>query len=542
MKKMLMAAAAALALYAGPIAPASAQATNSNLLSDVRVRQAIAYAIDMDTIIKTLFDGKAIPASSQLPNGGPFKDPGLKPYPYDPDKARALLKAAGWDSNRELDLVYYYDDQQTADFMAAIQSYLADVGIKMKYRLITGDTNAQLLPVPKDPVNGPSAVNWDIGYGAKAALALQEYYNGLRTGNSAYTPGSPELDKLIDAINATSDPTKLKAAFFAIENYEHEHLDAIPLYYQQLFVYESDRVDRHGHEYGNDQYNYDWGITDWTVKPDAQGKKVLYTNTAPAEFFELPWYQLGINITNKIVFDRLLMADGSLTPKGGELAESYSVSPDGLTVTLKMRPGLTWQDGSPLTAEDVAWSFRTAILTPGVNSTVLNTLMSLKGAQDFLDKKATDVAGIKVDGGTITLQFDKLDPNVLVSLSQFAPLPEKYFKGVDPVKLQQAPFWQHPIGSGPFMVKDVKMNAYTTYVPFANYWGGKAKIDEIVAFPSDGDSDPNVVKNATAHQLDYGFTKSTADVDALQKLTFMKLTPENIPYTRMLWINHYPRN
>lgn len=539
MKKFVGAAAAALILYAGSLAPAGAQATNANQLSDIRVRQAIAYAIDMQTIIDTLMGGMAVQASSFLPEG-PYRDPALKPYPYDPDKARALLKEAGWDSNRELDLVFYYDDQLTADMMAAIQSYLADVGIKMKYRLITGDTNAQLLPVPADPVNGSSAVTWDLGYGAKAALSLQEYYNGLKTGNSAHTPGTPELDALIEAINSTTDPAKLKDAFFAIGQYEHEHLDSIPLYYQQLYVYESDRVSRNGHEYGNDQYNYDWGITDWTVTPDADGKNVLYTNTAPAEFFEMPWYQLGINIANKVVFDTLLEADGKMQVKGGELAEAYTVSDDGLTVTLTMRDGLTWQDGSPLTADDVAWSLKEAILTPGVNSTVSNTVMSLKGAQEVLDKKATEVEGIKVDGKTVTLSFAKLDPNVLVSLTQFAPLPKKYLEKADPVTLQQDPFWQKPIGSGPYMVSEVKMNDYTTFVPFPAYWGGVAKIEQIVAFPS-GDGDGNVVKNATARKLDYGFTKNTADVKSLQDLGFMKLTPEDIPYTRLLWINHYPR-
>jgi len=67
-------------------------ATNSNPLSDVRVRKAIAYAIDMDTIADTLLEGMAIVADSQIPNGS-WKAPGLESYSYDPDRARALLKA-----------------------------------------------------------------------------------------------------------------------------------------------------------------------------------------------------------------------------------------------------------------------------------------------------------------------------------------------------------------------------------------------------------------------------------------------------------------
>ncbi|HET8728585.1 MAG TPA: ABC transporter substrate-binding protein, partial [Alphaproteobacteria bacterium] len=242
--------------------------TNSNQLSDVRVRRAIAHAIDKKTIVETLLDGKAIVADGLLPNG-PMKSKTLDPYAYDPDKARALLKEAGWDSSRVLDCVYYYADQATADLMAALQAYLGDVGIKMQYRLLTGDTATALNAVPADPVNGPSAIKWDLGYGARAALALQEYYNGYRTGLSAHTPGDPKFDALIDAINASADPAKQKAAFQAIQDYENAYEHTVPLYYQQLFTYESNKLNRNGHEYGNEQYNYDWGITDWTIEPDS---------------------------------------------------------------------------------------------------------------------------------------------------------------------------------------------------------------------------------------------------------------------------------
>ncbi|WDR02582.1 ABC transporter substrate-binding protein [Devosia algicola] len=332
---------------------------------------------------------------------------------------------------------------------------------------------------------------------------------------------------------------RLKTAYADIQKYENEELDTIPLYYQQLFIYESNRVNRNGHGYGNEQYNYDWGIVDWTVEPDADGKKVLYTNTAPAQFFEQPWLNLGIWIHNKVVFDHLLVADGSLTSFSPQLAESYNVSEDGMTVSFTLRDGLTWHDGSPLTVEDVAWSIKTAMMIPTVNPVVSNTIHSIEGADAYSDGSADDVSGIALDGNTITLTFAKLDPNVLLTFSQFAPLPAKYFPDIDPLQIQQSSFWQKPIGSGPFMVKEVKMNDFTTMVPFPDYFGGVAKIDEIVAFPS-GDGDGNLLKNAGAHKADYGFTKNTADVSALEDMDFMKVTPADIPYTRMMWINHYP--
>ena len=119
-----------------------AYAERANQLSDERVRQAIAYAIDMDTIVETLFEGKAIAADSMIPNGG-FKADGLNAYDYDPERARALLAEAGWDDSQVLDVVYYYGDQLTADLMVAMQAYLGDVGIKMTYRKLEGDVGGQ---------------------------------------------------------------------------------------------------------------------------------------------------------------------------------------------------------------------------------------------------------------------------------------------------------------------------------------------------------------------------------------------------------------
>jgi len=539
MLKKLTGLALAAALQIAGTGYATAQATNSEALSDVRVREAIAYAIDMDTIAATLLEGKAIVADSLLPNG-PNKPNDLNPYSYDPDKARALLKEAGWDNNRTLDMVYYYGDQLTADLMAAVQSYLADVGIKMTYRQLQGDVGAQLSAKPADPVNGPSGITWDLGYGAAAALAPQEYYNTYRTGQSANTPGSPELDKLIAAINASSDPEVLRPAFFAIQEYWNKHLDTIPLYYQQLFIYESTRVNRNGHGYGNEQYNYDWGLVDWTVEPDASGKKVMYTNTAPAQFFELPWTNLGIWITTKIVFDRLLVADGSLTPIRGSMADAYSVADDGMSASFTLKDGLTWQDGVPITGEDVAWSIKTAMKVPTIHGVVRSTFNAIEGADAFNAGSTDTLAGLKVDGNTITLKMAKLDPNLLLTFSQFAILPKHLLKDADPLQLQQDPYWQNPIGSGPYKIAEVQMNDFVRYVPFENYHGGVAKIDEIVAFPS-GDGDGNLIKNASARKMDYGFTKNTADVATLQAMDFMRVVAADIPYTRMIWINKFPR-
>ncbi len=501
-----------------------AYAERVNQLSDERVRAAIAYAIDMETIVETLFEGKAIVADSMIPNG-PYKAEGLERYAYDPDKARELLAAANWDDSQVLDVVYYYGDQLTADLMVALQAYLGDVGIQMTYRKLEGDVGGQLNALPADG-SDTSAVKWDIAYGAKAALALQEYYNGYQSGKSSYTPGDPNRDALIASINGTVDVGEQQMAFKEFTKFENSALSDIALYYQQLFIYESNRLNRNGGQYGNDQFVYDWGVVDWTVEPDDSGKAVMYTNTAPSTFFDHPWLNPGIYVFSKFGLDRLMTANGALAPTEGQLAESVEVAADGMSVTFDLKDGLTWHDGDDLTAEDIVWSIETAKTVPGINAVFSSTFDA--------------ISDISTDGDKVTISFSTLDPNMLLRFSQFAPLPKHLLDGVNPAEFQQHPFWQNPVGSGPFKIAEVQMNDFVRLVPFEGYHGGVAKIEEIVAFPS-GENDGNVIQNAESGRLDYGFTKSVGDVQALEAMDHMRVIPADIPYTRSLRINKFAK-
>lgn len=234
-------------------------------LADVRVRQAIRYAIDMQTICDTLFEGAAVPADCLVP-GAADKASGLNQYEYNPDKARELLAEAGWDGSQTIKTVYYYTDQATVDLMAAIQAYLADVGITMEFQLVEGDLASLLWAAPADQTNGPSAVDWDMCYAANAALSLHEYYDRYRTGSAtnSHTPEDPELNALIDATNASADVDEQIAAFKELTKYENENLFTMALYYQPIFVVTSDRIG--DIEMGNAQFNYDWDIQNWNVQ------------------------------------------------------------------------------------------------------------------------------------------------------------------------------------------------------------------------------------------------------------------------------------
>lgn len=90
----------------------------------------------------------------------------------------------------------------------------------------------------------------------------------------------------------------------------------------------------------------------------------------------------------------------------GELAESFEISPDGLKITFKLRPGVTFQDGTPVTVEDVKWSLDRMVLAKSGAAPQLAS-GSLTKAEQFAI----------VDDKTITVTLDKPDQLALANLA-----------------------------------------------------------------------------------------------------------------------------
>ena len=410
----------------------------------------------------------------------------------------------------------------------------------MTMRKLEGDLASQLWVPPSDPVNGPSAVEWDIAYAAVAALSMGDYYDRYQGGYSSnsYNPQDDKLDELIAATNATADVEKQIAAYHALEDYENEIQLNIPLYHQPVYIVQSKNLDRGDAPYGNDQFIYNWNIVNWDIAPDASGKKVMRTNGGPAEFFETPFFNPGFIMSQKLLFDRLIIADENLTPKFPGLASEFALSEDGLTLEMTLREGIKWHDGEAITTDDIIGSVELATKAQ-TNPVVLTTFKALEGYEAYAAGTAEHISGITAEGNKLTFKFAQINPNILLAFTQFAPLPMKYFEGVEPTLIQQADYWQKPVGSGPFKLQEVKMGEYATFVPFEEYYGGKAKIDEVRLYPS-GESDPNLVKNAAAGQVDYAYTKSVEDVLALEAMDNMIVTPVEVRYTRVLYVNKFP--
>lgn len=105
--------------------------TTRGPLKDVRVRKALNMAVDVETILKTILAGRGVHAAGAIPPGIDGYDEGRKPYPYNPDSARALLRAAGYGNGFSLKL---WRSQRTefARVAQSIQQELAAIGVKVE--------------------------------------------------------------------------------------------------------------------------------------------------------------------------------------------------------------------------------------------------------------------------------------------------------------------------------------------------------------------------------------------------------------------------
>ena len=103
-------------------------------LADVKIRQALNYAVDVPTIISSLLGGSTSPLLSVV--NPPNNNPALKPFTYDPEKAKALLAEAGFADGFPLTLQWSTRFDGGKEVSEVVGSYLEQIGIKPTYEAV----------------------------------------------------------------------------------------------------------------------------------------------------------------------------------------------------------------------------------------------------------------------------------------------------------------------------------------------------------------------------------------------------------------------
>lgn len=169
--------------------------------ADKRVRQAINHAIDTDLIVRRLARDKAYRATSWLPLSSPAYDPALKPYAFDPEKAKRLLAEAGYPNGFEFEWTTSPNESWGLPIVEAAIPYLARVGIVAKPKLVEQAVLTELL------LKGDfQALIISNQTGPDPLATLKCYHSKTPRTACNYTSfNNPAYDKLIDDAGQTGD-------------------------------------------------------------------------------------------------------------------------------------------------------------------------------------------------------------------------------------------------------------------------------------------------------------------------------------------------
>ncbi len=229
----------------------------------------------------------------------------------------------------------------------------------------------------------------------------------------------------------------------------------------------------------------------------------------PAEMYELSTYEVDGNVYETLV---------AINPHNtGEIlhkaAESWTVADDGKTYTFKLRPGMKFASGNPVTAADVVYSYqRLTALNKSPAFLIQNLGITPENMKDTLQA---------VDDLTFRMTVDKAyAPTYVINVlcaTNFSIVDSKLLKSKEVIGSDGASDWgngwlkTNSAGSGPFMVKQWRPNEVLTIEANPNYYGPKPKLKRVVWRHIGEESaqrlllesgDVDIARNLSADQLD----------------------------------------
>lgn len=206
-------------------------------LKDVRVRQAMNYALNREDLNRVLMMGLGEPTSTLFPSTFWAADPETAHfYNHDVDKAKKLLADAGYANGIDIP-TWGWPDQASVQRQELFATQFAEAGIRLK-----------VTPVPP----AQAMQNFFIDKKGMAMLAPQgglpdpsQIYERLFAGNALRNAGKIELEgfrPLMDATVSTSDPEERKQAFYALQRYVIEQALHVPQYTSAAMHIQSPKV------------------------------------------------------------------------------------------------------------------------------------------------------------------------------------------------------------------------------------------------------------------------------------------------------------
>jgi ABC-type transport system substrate-binding protein len=210
-------------------------------VNDVKLRQAIAYAIDREKIVNELLSGQAEVAHSILPEECWAYDAQIK-YSYEPNKAKQLLQEAGY-KGEVIKLKIAAGSTAVSQYAQVIQQSLKEVGIRVEIEPLDNSTLIEQLKL------GQFQMNTSIWAGGNQdPIFLRDLFLSTEApdkkpnGRNRSRYSNPEFDKVILEAVETTDKEKAKALYAKAQQIVAQDLPLFPLWYPANMIVASKRL------------------------------------------------------------------------------------------------------------------------------------------------------------------------------------------------------------------------------------------------------------------------------------------------------------
>ena len=315
---------------------------------DLRVRQAVAHAINKEAIVAALYPGTGIPAKNFMPPSLWGYNDDFEDYSYNPTRSRELLADAGYPDGLKTNLWvmpvsrgYYPDPSKVGE---AIQADLAAAGFDAE--IVTYDWGTYLAKT-REGEHAMCMLGWMPDF-PDPDNYLFTFFGG---GDSRWAQGRPPDQRLYEVLLAAkteTDPVMREQLYYEANAVAHGAVPGVPIVHA-MEIYAA-KTALQGYT-ASPLFDY-WNVPTFGADTLIIARSGDSPGLDVADETDGESFYIGVQ-----VYDSLLKFEYGSTRVEPALAESWEVSDDGLEWTFYLREGVKFHDGTDFNADAVLYNF-----------------------------------------------------------------------------------------------------------------------------------------------------------------------------------------
>lgn len=489
------------------------------------LKQAFAAAIDREVIVDRVFEGRNTPAYHMVPPGYPYAtEPFLDKYgTRDLDMAISLLEGLGYTADKPFEFDLWYPPEHygttTADVMQVIKEQLEETGL-VKVTLQSQNWAEYVDSFVAGEAFPVFILGWFPDF-ADPDTWLTPFASCISSPDNGVNYCDEKMDDLLQRAASSSDPAEREKLYKELGVYYAEQVPTLPLFWEPEFITVRDGIE--GVTIGAPfEFNYNVVSFGPDANPASGSTDTIIIGTTdevnsldPQDAYATHDWEILKNTNVPLL--KYKPGTAELVPAAAELP---TASEDGKTYTFKLRSGIKFADGTPVTAQDYVRSWDRLNALEGQVSGLMQVyiedveapddttvVIKLKNSYGFLDALAA------------TAPFIPSNPNIFAedAILQF---PEK-LDGIGPYRMvSHVPGQQMVLEANPEYFDDDKPIIPTVIIRYF--------------------ADPTTMSNAVEKgEIDIAWrTVGPVEAVRLQSVSGLTVTTINAPTLRYLVFNH----